>query len=90
MVDDADLNDDGTVDAEELTAWDQHRKFSTQRRIAVASFVFMLAITAVLLPPLISESRVAALSALLSTMYIANAGIVGAFMGVTAWMANKK
>jgi len=43
-----------------------------------------------LLPPLISESRVAALSALISTMYIANAGIVGAYMGVTAWMANKK
>jgi len=39
--------------------------------------------------PIISESRVSALGEILGLFYIAQAGVVGAFMGVTAWMAKK-
>ena len=85
----ADLNQDGVVPQEELAAWDEHVKFRTQKHIALAAFIFMLVLTALLCTPLVSEGRVTALSGLISTMYIALAGIVGAYMGVTAWMAKK-
>ena len=85
----ADLNNDGLVSEEELEAWDEHMKFVTQKRIAVGAFVFMLVLTTILCTPLISETRLQALTGLISTMYIALAGIVGAYMGMSAWMAKR-
>jgi hypothetical protein len=85
----ADLNNDGLVSEEELEAWDEHMKFVTQKRIAVGAFLFMLVLTTILCTPLISETRLQALTGLISTMYIALAGIVGAYMGMSAWMAKR-
>lgn len=86
----ADLNQDGVVDRDELAAWDEHVKFRSQRRIAAAAFVFMVLLTVALCTPLVGDTRVTSLSGLISTMYVAFSGIVGAYMGVTAWMAVKK
>ena len=44
----ADLNQDGVVTQEELAAWDEHVKFRTQKHIALAAFIFMLVLTALL------------------------------------------
>lgn len=85
----ADLDQDGVVTAEELAAHDTHLKFKTQKHIAVGSFVFMLILTTFFCTPLISEARLVALGGLVSTMYIALAGIVGAYTGMTAWMSKK-
>ena len=85
----ADLNNDGLVSEEELEAWDEHMKFVTQKRIAVGAFLFMLVLTTILCTPLISETRLQALTGLISTMCIALAGIVGAYMGMSAWMAKR-
>jgi hypothetical protein len=85
----ADLNNDGLVSEEELEAWDEHMKFVTQKRIAIGAFLFMLVLTTILCTPLISETRLQALTGLISTMYIALAGIVGAYMGMSAWMAKR-
>ena len=85
----ADLNNDGVVTEGELEAWDEHMKFVTQKRIAIGAFCFMLGLTTILCTPLINETRITALTGLISTMYIALAGIVGAYMGTTAWMSKK-
>ena len=85
----ADLNHDGVVDAEELAAVDQHHKTETQTRIAVASFIVMTVMAALLESGLIPDSRISALGPLISTLFIAKAGIVGAYFGMTGWMSKK-
>jgi len=85
----ADLNNDGVITEGELEAWDEHMKFVTQKRIAIGAFCFMLGLTTILCTPLINETRITALTGLISTMYIALAGIVGAYMGMSAWMAKR-
>ena len=57
--------------------------------MAWVAIISMIVFTAVLFSPVVSESRVAALADLLGLFYIAQASIVGAFMGVTAWMSRK-
>ena len=85
----ADLDKDGIVTESELEAWDEHIKFVTQIRIAVGAFLFMVGLPTILCTPLINETRITALTGLISTMYIALAGIVGAYMGMSAWMAKR-
>ena len=85
----ADLNHAGVVDAEELAAVDQHHKTETQTRIAVASFIVMTVMAALLVSGLIPDSRISALGPLISTLFIAKAGIVGAYFGMTGWMSKK-
>jgi len=84
-----DLDGDGKVTAEELQAADGHDKFVVQRNLAISSFVFMVVLTVSLCTPIINESRVTAMSGLISTMYVALASIVGGFMGFSAWMSKK-
>lgn len=61
---------------------------STQRRMAWMSMFAMLFFTLMLFTPIISDTRVQALSDLIGLFFIAQAGIVGAYMGVTAWITN--
>jgi hypothetical protein len=61
---------------------------STQRRMAWTSMCAMVFFTLMLFTPLISDARVDALSDLIGLFFIAQAGIVGAYMGVTAWITN--
>ena len=49
----------------------------------------MIVFSAALFTPFVAESRVAALADLLGLFYIAQAGVVGAYMGVSAWMSRK-
>jgi len=67
----------------------QEEKASTQKRMAWFSLVLMAVVTILLFTPLISDSKTQTLSDLLGMFYIAQAGIVGAYMGVTAWMTNQ-
>jgi len=85
----ADLNNDGVVDATELAAVDEHNKIETQTRITVASFICMVITAAILISGLIPEQRITALNPLLSTLMIAFAGIIGAYFGMTGWMSKK-
>ena len=98
----ADINKDGVVTDKELLAMEklrqierddklaerQDRKQKQQRYMAWAAIWSMIVFTAVILSPLVPETRVEWLATLLSTFYIAQAGIVGAFMGF-ATMADK-
>jgi uncharacterized membrane protein len=91
-----DVNRDGEVDDDELTDMQKieeierdNRKQAAQRRMAWVAIWSMIIFTIVLFSPLVSDARVNALADLLGLFYIAQAGVVGAFMGVSAWMSRK-
>jgi hypothetical protein len=91
-----DLNKDGEVsDGEMQDSYDmlelelKEEKADTQKRMAWASFIVMVVVTVFLFLPVVSDSRVEALSDLLWLFYISQAGIIGEYLVVTAWM-NKK
>ena len=93
---DLDLDQDGEVSAEDVAAVEklaeierQDRKQQAQRRMAWVAIWSMVVFTTVLFSPMISDSRVSALADLLGLFYIAQAGVVGAFMGMSAWMTRK-
>lgn len=86
-----DINNDGTVSDEELQALEKiheierlDRKQRQQRYMAWTAMWSMVIFTAAILSPIVPEGRVELMATLLSTFYIAQAGIVGAFMGFAA------
>jgi hypothetical protein len=96
MVKIIDTDSDGKLSKEDLKKSDEllelelrEEKADAHRRMAWVAIISMIAFTAVLFSPVVSETRVAALADLLGLFYIAQASIVGAFMGVTAWMSRK-
>lgn len=87
---DGEVTDDELRDMEKIEEIErQNRKQSAQRRMAWVAIWSMIVFTLVLFSPLVSDARVNALADLLGLFYIAQAGIVGAFMGVSAWMSRK-
>lgn len=91
-----DVDGDGEVTDNELQDMEkieeierQNRKQSAQRRMAWVAIWSMIVFTIVLFSPLVSDARVNALADLLGLFYIAQAGVVGAFMGVSAWMSKR-
>jgi hypothetical protein len=91
-----DLDSDGTVDdteidnAQEMLELElREEKADAHRRMAWVAMMSMIVFTLGLFLPIISESRLSALADLLGLFYIAQAGVVGAYMGVTAWMSRK-
>ena len=89
-----DLDGDGVVTDEELAhakeirqAEHEMRKLRAQRRMATASLVAMGAFTAAMF--IVPVERVSALADISNLFYISGAGIVGAYMGTTAWMSRK-
>ena len=91
-----DLDGDGIVTDEELeqareikeTERDL-RKSLAQLRMARFTLIGMGVFTAAMFTPWGSVERIQALSEISSLFYISGAGIVGAYMGTTAWMAKK-
>lgn len=87
MSEDVDYNGDGKVTEQELNAY--ARKMRAQRNIAGTSLAAIIIFTALLMSPLVDVQRVTALSDLFSMFYVMMAGVVGAYMGVSAWMGRK-
>ena len=91
-----DINKDGTVTDEELAKAKEmlelelkEEKFQQQERMAWCAMATMLVFTILLFSPIIPIGRVNALSDLLGLFYIAQAGVVGTYMGAQA-LASKK
>ena len=91
-----DINHDGTVSDEEMARNKellelelQEENSETKKQMARQAMVAMNMGTILLFTPVIPDSRVSALSDLLGLFYIALAGVVGAYMGVSAWMSKK-
>jgi hypothetical protein len=94
-----DVDGDGIVDDDEMRLHDmemqdrkenaQLRKLTAQRRMATAVLCFMALYTLLMFAPFIPDTRIKLLTDLSNLLYITGGGIVGAYMGVSAWM-NKK
>mgnify|MGYP003133348762 CR=1 FL=1 len=88
-----DLNKDGVLSDAELKAaeaTEKHEKADAQRRMAWVAMVSMIVFTAAVFIPIFPDSRIKALSDLFGLFYIGQAGVVGAYMGMTAYMSAKK
>ena len=85
---DGTISDEEIDDAQEMLEMElREEKADAHRRMAWAAMISMIVFTIALFLPVVSESRVSALADLLGLFYIAQAGVVGAYMGVTAWMS---
>lgn len=91
-----DLDKSGSVTSEEIARVKDiveveilGKRASTQKRMAWVAMISMVGFTLLLVSPIISDSRVTALSDLIGLFFIAQAGVVGAYMGVTAWMSKR-
>tara|TARA_R110000822_G_C15315213_1_gene493185 strand:+ start:1182 stop:1490 length:309 start_codon:yes stop_codon:yes gene_type:complete len=87
-----DIDGDGTVsDAELATSavLSQHEKADAQRRMAWVAMGSMIFFTLAVFLPIFPDARIKALSDLFGLFYIGQAGVVGAYMGMTAYMSKK-
>ena len=88
-----DLDGDGVVSDNELAAveaLEQAEKMDAQRRMAWVAMGSMIVFTLMVFLPIFPDQRIKALSDLFGLFYIGQAGVVGAYMGMTAWMKGKK
>ena len=93
---DFDLDGDGITSKEEIEAAKllkeagaAEEKADTQMHMAWVAMISMLGFTLFLFLPFMSNERVSALGDLLGLFYIAQAGVVGAYMGMSAYMSRK-
>ena len=91
-----DLNNDGIISDEELDRAKEmvdlelrEEKSEAQKMMAWLAIIIMVTTTIVLFTPLISDSRVNALSDLLGLFYFSMCGIVGTYRVATAFMHHK-
>ncbi len=91
-----DLDGDGEITDEELEHAKEIReterdlrKSLAQLRMARYTLIGMGLFTAALFTPWIPLERIEALSDISNLFHISGAGIVGAYMGTTAWMSRK-
>jgi hypothetical protein len=89
-----DLDSTGVVTSDEITRVRDiveveilGQRAHTQKKMAWISMISMIIFTAFLFSPLVTDTRVSALSDLIGLFFIAQAGVVGAYMGVTAWLS---
>lgn len=85
VVNDNEINNANDILEIEL----REEKADAHRRMAWVAMVSMIIFSGFLFLPIIEVERVKALADLLGMFYIAQAGVVGAYMGVTAWMSKK-
>lgn len=84
---DYDINNDGKVSDQELEVHEFHRetvRWQTQRRMAWVAMGSMIAYTAALFIPFVPDARAHVLVEIAPLFYVAQAGVVGAYMGSKA------
>lgn len=89
-----DLTGDGVVNKDDIALAKElveielrEKKNHAQKKMAWIAILSMVVFSIVLFTPWIPESRVSALSDLIGLFYLAQAGVVGAYMGFTTWMS---
>jgi len=86
-----DVDGDGIVSDEEMEtihAINQEAKSETQQKMAWVAMISMIVFTVLVFLPIFPDTRIKALADLFGLFYIGQAGVVGAYMGVTAYMSN--
>ena len=89
MYDSFDVDGDCDVTVEEVKTISEIRKTNSQKRMAWTAIAAMIIFTALLFLPIFPDGRIKALSDLFGLFYIGMAGVVGAYMGVSAWMSKR-
>ena len=96
MVLDFDMDGDGVITDDEIARKERmleielrEEKAESQKRMAWVAMLMMIGFTGLLFSDVVTEGRVAALADLLGLFYIAQTGVVAAYMGATAYMAGK-
>lgn len=91
-----DRDKDGIISEKDLQISEQliklqidNQKDQNQVRMAWVAMLSMLVITLLLFSPFVPDSRILALRDLLDLFYVAQASVVGMFMGVKAYMTRK-
>ena len=69
---------------------EKKEKMEAQKRMAWVAMISMIVFTALVFLPIFPDARIKALSDLFGLFYIGQAGVVGAYMGMTAYMSAKK
>lgn len=89
-----DFNKTGEVTQEDLALAQalleielREEKAESQKKMAWTAIISMIAFSTILFSPMVPDSRVTSLSELLGLFYLAQAGVVGAYMGFTTWMS---
>ena len=92
-----DLDGDGIVTKEELETEEQiirlensNRMADQQRLICWVSSLSSIVLICISMSPIIPDSRIEMVTALLSTYAVANLGIVATFMTTSAWASRSK
>ena len=86
-----DVDGDGIVSDEEMKtihAINQEAKIETQQKMAWVAMISMIVFTILVFLPIFPDTRIKALADLFGLFYIGQAGVGGAYMGVTAYMSN--
>ena len=93
---DFDIDGDGKITDKEIAMKERmlevelrEEKSASQKFMAWVAMGMMIVFTIVLFTPMMTDSRVEALADLLGLFYIAQTGVVAAYMGATAYMAGK-
>ena len=96
MVLDFDIDGDGNITEAEFAMKERmleielrEEKAESQKFMAWVAMGMMIIFTVFLFTPMLSDGRVNALADLLGLFYIAQTGVVAAYMGATAYMAGK-
>ena len=91
-----DMDGDGVITESEISRKERmleielrEEKADSQKRMAWVAMLMMIIFTAFLFSSYVSDNRVSALADLLGLFYIAQTGVVAAYMGATAYMAGK-
>lgn len=84
-----DLDHDGKITSEEVHLNLAERKQRHQRMMSWTSLGAMIAFTVMLFTPFVGNDRIDLLQEISSLFYISMASIVGAFMGMSAYMSRK-
>lgn len=84
-----DMDQDGNITEQELNyikAENEDKRQDQQRRMASVAMWSMIVVTCVLLSPIVPIERIESLVGIMTTFYLAQAGVVGAFFGATAYL----
>jgi hypothetical protein len=85
-----DYDADGKISEEEINMEITEEKAESQKWLAIVALAAMIIVTLLSYMPFIPDARIVSLAAIVDVFYISCAGVVGAYMGMTAWIARKK
>lgn len=91
-----DLNQDKVITPDELAQAEElsqlyqgEEKSSTQRYMAWTAMGSMILFTGLLFTPLFGIDKINSLADVLDVFYIAQAGVIGAYFGLSGWLSRK-